>query len=82
MPQPTVFAWTARSASRAAPYIWATLMAIGVGLLAPAIGWAVIVVGNIVLAYALIRVEEADLQSRYGDTFRVYRSMVPAFSRV
>jgi protein-S-isoprenylcysteine O-methyltransferase Ste14 len=60
-------------------YIGNVFLALGIGLLATPLGFAVIVAGN-ALFVALLAAEEArELELRYGAAFRAYRAAVPAF---
>ncbi len=53
-------------------------LALGVGLLAPVIGCAIIVAGNVLLVIALARHEEKILENAYGERFRKYAAEVPS----
>jgi hypothetical protein len=59
-------------------YLGNLLMAFGIGLLAPPVGFAAIVLGNLAVILALQRHENEALELRYGETFRAYRAAVPA----
>ncbi len=58
-------------------YLGNLLMALGVGVLATPVGWAIIVVGGWLFVLALIRWEERGLRARYGEEFTRYRADVP-----
>lgn len=59
-------------------YLGTIFLAIGIGLLAPVLGFAFIVIGNIVVVLALAAHEEVLLASVYGDRFRAYAARVPS----
>ena len=59
-------------------YLGNILLAIGVGLMAPVAGSAIIVAGNIVLVVMLARHEEVILSAAYGQRFRDYAAQVPS----
>jgi protein-S-isoprenylcysteine O-methyltransferase Ste14 len=59
-------------------YLGNTFLAIGVGLMAPLAGFAIIVVGNILFVIALAKHEEASLAAAYGERFREYAARVPS----
>ena len=58
-------------------YFGNVLLAAGMGLLAPPLGFFLIVAGNIVVALALIRVEATLLRNRYGAVYDEYAAAVP-----
>jgi protein-S-isoprenylcysteine O-methyltransferase Ste14 len=60
-------------------YLGNIVLAVGVGLYAPPLGFAIIVVGNVAFVIALAREEAAQLARRYGAAFEAYRRAVPAF---
>ena len=59
-------------------YLGNTFLAIGVGLLAPVAGFAVIVIGNVLFVLALAKHEEVMLEAAYGQDFRNYAARVPS----
>ena len=59
-------------------YLGTIFLAIGIGLLAPVVGFAFIVIGNIVVVFALAAHEEVLLTSVYGEQFRAYARRVPS----
>lgn len=59
-------------------YLGNVLLAAGVGLLAPPLGFALIVGGNIWIVLGLMQVETALLRARYGPAFDAYAAAVPA----
>jgi protein-S-isoprenylcysteine O-methyltransferase Ste14 len=58
-------------------YLGNILLAVAMGLMASRLGFAVIVLGNIVTVYRLILREEAELEADQGDTYRAYCRAVP-----
>jgi protein-S-isoprenylcysteine O-methyltransferase Ste14 len=60
-------------------YLGNTFLAIGVGLMAPVAGFAIIVIGNVLLVLALAKHEEVMLEAGYGERFRAYAAQVPSF---
>ncbi len=58
-------------------YLGNLLLAAAIGLLAPPIGWPVIVLGQLLVVGALIREEERGLRARYGAEFDDYCARVP-----
>jgi phospholipid methyltransferase len=58
-------------------YFGNILLAIGFGLMASRIGFAILVLGIIAFDYRLILREEAGIVASYGDDFRAYCSAVP-----
>ncbi len=60
-------------------YLGNIFLAIGVGLMAPVAGFAVIVIGNVLFVLALAKHEEVMLEAGYGERFRAYAARVPAF---
>jgi protein-S-isoprenylcysteine O-methyltransferase Ste14 len=58
-------------------YLGNVLLAIGFGAMASQLGWLVIVFGNALLVYRLIRREEEGLLSSQGDSYRAYLHAVP-----
>lgn len=59
-------------------YLGNFFLAIGVGLMAPVAGFAVIVIGNMLFVLALAKHEEVMLEARYGERFRAYAAHVPS----
>ena len=60
-------------------YIGNVLLALGVGLYAPPLGFAIIVLGNVLLVALLAREEERQLAAHYGADYAAYRTAVRAF---
>lgn len=58
-------------------YFGNILLAIGVGLMASRIGFAILVIGMILFDYRLILREESELVASQGDRFRSYCAAVP-----
>lgn len=58
-------------------YLGNILMAVGMGLLASRLGFAVIVVGNTVFCLRLIGLEESNLQREQGESYREFCRRVP-----
>ena len=59
-------------------YLGNVFLAAGTGLLAPPIGFAILVAGNVLVAFGLISVETRLLRGRYGARFDAYAAAVPA----
>lgn len=59
-------------------YLGNIFLAIGVGLMAPVAGFALIVIANVLFIIALARHEELILEAAYGERFRAYAAQVPA----
>jgi len=59
-------------------YLGSLLLAVGFGLLAPPLGFALIVVANAILVRMLIREEAALMRASYGETYDAYRAAVPS----
>ncbi len=59
-------------------YLGNFFLAIGIGLMAPVAGFAVIVIGNVLFVLALAKHEEVMLEARYGERFRTYAAQVPS----
>jgi protein-S-isoprenylcysteine O-methyltransferase Ste14 len=59
-------------------YLGNLLTAAGVGLLAPPLGFAIVVLGNVLVALGLMHVETRLLRTRYGAAFDAYAAAVPA----
>jgi protein-S-isoprenylcysteine O-methyltransferase Ste14 len=59
-------------------YLGNVFLAAGTGLLAPPIGFAILVAGNVLVAFGLISVETRLLRARYGAKFDAYAAAVPA----
>jgi protein-S-isoprenylcysteine O-methyltransferase Ste14 len=60
-------------------YLGNVLMALGIGLYAPPLGFAIIVFGNTLLVVMLAREEAKQLAVQYGADYAIYRAAVPAF---
>lgn len=60
-------------------YFGNILMALGIGLYAPPLGFATIVIGNTILVAMLAREEAQQLAAQYGAGYAAYRVAVPAF---
>ena len=60
-------------------YVGNILLALGIGLYAPPLGFAVIVLGNAVFVALLAREEERHLAVQYGADYAAYAKAVPAF---
>jgi protein-S-isoprenylcysteine O-methyltransferase Ste14 len=60
-------------------YLGNIILAAGVGLYAPPLGFAIILTGNVAIVMFLAREEAAELALRYGAAFDAYRRAVPAF---
>nr|QOL00309.1 hypothetical protein [uncultured organism] len=60
-------------------YLGNVFLALGVGLYAPPLGFAIIVAGNVAIVAFLAREEAHQMALRYGATFDAYRRAVPAF---
>jgi protein-S-isoprenylcysteine O-methyltransferase Ste14 len=60
-------------------YLGNVLMALGIGLYAPPLGFAIIVFGNTLLVVMLAREEAKQLAAQYGADYAIYRAAVPAF---
>jgi protein-S-isoprenylcysteine O-methyltransferase Ste14 len=60
-------------------YLGNIFLALAVGMLAPPLGYAIIVIGNIVIVIALAGEEARELAVRYGAAYAAYRRAVPAF---
>jgi protein-S-isoprenylcysteine O-methyltransferase Ste14 len=58
-------------------YLGNMLLAMGVGLIAPPLGWALIVAGNLWVVLGLMQVETTLLRGRYGAAFDAYAAAVP-----
>jgi protein-S-isoprenylcysteine O-methyltransferase Ste14 len=59
-------------------YLGNLFLAAGTGLLAPPLGFAILVTGNVLVAFGLISVETRLLRARYGAQFDAYAAAVPA----
>lgn len=59
-------------------YLGNVLLAIAIGVLAPPIGWALVVIGNIWFSVLLATHEAAGMRAQYGDAYERYRKAVPA----
>ena len=55
------------------------LLALGIGLYAPPLGFAIIVLGNVAFVALLAREEERQLTSQYGADYAAYCTAVRAF---
>jgi protein-S-isoprenylcysteine O-methyltransferase Ste14 len=60
-------------------YLGNDLLALGIGLYAPPLGFAIIALGNIVFGIMLAREENRQLLARYGAEYAAYCKAVPAF---
>ena len=60
-------------------YLGNVLMALGIGLYAPPLGFAIIVLGNVAIGVVLAREEARQLARRYGTVYEAFRVAVPAF---
>lgn len=60
-------------------YLGNALLALGLGLLAPVPGTALIVIANLLFIGALTRYEEKLMRRRYGGEFKAYCEQVPRF---
>ena len=60
-------------------YLGNVLLAAGIGLYAPPLGFAIIVLGNVAIVIALAREEARQLARRYGPVYSAFRAAVPAF---
>lgn len=58
-------------------YLGTLLIGVGLGVLAPPVGWAVLVGGLWLVIQRLVGREEAVLLERHGEAFRRYRRAVP-----
>jgi protein-S-isoprenylcysteine O-methyltransferase Ste14 len=58
-------------------YLGNILMAVGMGLLASRLGFAVIVIGNIVFCLRLIGLEESNLRKEQGESYTEFCRRVP-----
>jgi protein-S-isoprenylcysteine O-methyltransferase Ste14 len=59
-------------------YLGNLFLALAAGLLAPPLGFAIVVVGNVFVALALAGVESRLLRARYGAAYDAYAAAVPA----
>jgi protein-S-isoprenylcysteine O-methyltransferase Ste14 len=59
-------------------YLGNVLMALGLGALAPPIGWAFINLADLLFVIILIRWEESVMQAHWGNEFAVYSANVPS----
>jgi protein-S-isoprenylcysteine O-methyltransferase Ste14 len=60
-------------------YLGNIFLTLAVALLAPPIGFALIVAGKIAFVWLLAAEESRRLAARYGSTYQAYRAAVPAF---
>ncbi len=60
-------------------YLGNDLLAIGIGLYAPPLGFAIIVLGNVIFGAMLANEEVQQLGAQYGAEYAAYRAAVPAF---
>jgi protein-S-isoprenylcysteine O-methyltransferase Ste14 len=60
-------------------YLGNLFLAAGVGLFAPPVGFAIIVLGNLAIVVFLAREEAGRLAAQYGTVYEAYRRLVPAF---
>ena len=58
-------------------YLGNMLLALGMGVMASRLGFAVMVLGNLFVLYRLIRREETQLLASQGESFRRYLNAVP-----
>jgi hypothetical protein len=58
-------------------YFGNMLLALGMGVMASRLGYAVMVMGNLFVLYRLIRREETQLLASQGESFRRYLNAVP-----
>lgn len=59
-------------------YVGNAFLAVGVGLMAPLVGFGIIVIGNLLFVAALAGHEETALSAVYGERFREYAARVPS----
>ena len=59
-------------------YLGNLFLALAAGLLAPPLGFAIVVIGNVFVALALAGVESRLLRARYGAAYDAYAAAVPA----
>lgn len=59
-------------------YLGNLFLALAAGLLAPPLGFAIVVIGNVFMALALAGVESRLLRARYGAAYDAYAAAVPA----
>jgi len=60
-------------------YLGNVLLALGIGLYAPPLGFAIIVLGNVVLVAMLAHEEARQLALHYGADYAAYQTAVPSF---
>jgi hypothetical protein len=60
-------------------YLGNIFLALAIGILAPPIGFAIIFIGNVVVAALLAAEESKQMAARYGSTYAAFRAAVPAF---
>jgi protein-S-isoprenylcysteine O-methyltransferase Ste14 len=60
-------------------YLGNVFLALGIGLYAPPLGFAIIVLGNVILVTMLAKEEAVQLGAQYGAGYAAYRAAVPAF---
>jgi len=60
-------------------YLGNVFLAIAIAILAPPVGFAIIVIGNVVVAALLAGEESKQMAVRYGSTYAAFRAAVPAF---
>jgi protein-S-isoprenylcysteine O-methyltransferase Ste14 len=60
-------------------YLGNVFLALGIGLYAPPLGFAIIVLGNVILVAMLANEEALQLGKQYGAEYAAYRAAVPAF---
>jgi protein-S-isoprenylcysteine O-methyltransferase Ste14 len=58
-------------------YLGNVLLAVAIGILAPPIGWVIIVFGNVWFAALLGMHEAAGMRAEYGEAYERYRASVP-----
>jgi hypothetical protein len=60
-------------------YLGNIFLALAIAVLAPPVGFAIIVIGNVVVAALLAGEESKQMAERYGATYAAFRAAVPAF---
>jgi protein-S-isoprenylcysteine O-methyltransferase Ste14 len=59
-------------------YVGNILVAVAIGSLAPPVGWAIVVVGNVWFSWLLASHEATGMREAYGEVYERYRAAVPA----
>jgi protein-S-isoprenylcysteine O-methyltransferase Ste14 len=59
-------------------YLGNIFLALAAGMLAPPLGFAIVLVGNVIVSLALAGVESRLLRARYGAAYDAYAAAVPA----